>query len=175
MYLMIAALLTCITMIWIARRMQARRTRSDRRRGALPADARQHHRRQPRPQDGAALVPVHRHAVPLHHVSNLIGYIPLPTNTERTSRCSACSSRRSRSSRRRPTLSIPLALALVRVHLVHDEGIRAKGPIGYLRGLVPHGVEGGMAVFIFFLEVLSNLMRLLSLSIRLLRTSSRGT
>ena len=36
------------------------------------------------------------------------------------------------------------------------EGVRAKGPIGYLKGLVPGGVTGGMAVFIFFLEVLSN-------------------
>jgi len=45
--------------------------------------------------------------------------------------------------------------------------VRAKGPIGYLKGLIPAGVKGGMAVFIFFLEVLSNLMRLLSLSIRL--------
>ena len=47
------------------------------------------------------------------------------------------------------------------------EGVRAKGPIGYLKGLVPAGVTGGMAGFIFGLEVLSNLMRLLSLSIRL--------
>ncbi len=47
------------------------------------------------------------------------------------------------------------------------EGVRKKGPIGYLKGLVPSGVEGGMAVFIFCLEVLSNIMRLMSLSIRL--------
>jgi F-type H+-transporting ATPase subunit a len=47
------------------------------------------------------------------------------------------------------------------------EGVRAKGPIGYLKGLVPGGVTGGMAVAIFFLEVLSNLMRILSLTIRL--------
>ena len=47
------------------------------------------------------------------------------------------------------------------------EGIRAKGPIGYLKGLIPGGVTGAMAVAIFFLEVLSNLMRVLSLTIRL--------
>ena len=47
------------------------------------------------------------------------------------------------------------------------EGIRVKGPIGYIKGLVPGGVHGPMAGFIFVLEVLSNLMRLLSLSVRL--------
>ena len=45
--------------------------------------------------------------------------------------------------------------------------MRKKGPIGYLRGLIPGGVHGPMAVFIFFLELLSNVLRLLSLSIRL--------
>src|SRR5471032_2635801 len=64
-------------------------------------------------------------------------------------------------------LSIPLALALVVFIAYTFEGVRAKGPIGYLKGLVPGGVTGGMAVFIFFLEVLSNLMGLMSLSIRL--------
>jgi F-type H+-transporting ATPase subunit a len=47
------------------------------------------------------------------------------------------------------------------------EGVRAKGPVGYLKGHVPGGVKGGMAVVIFGLEVLSNLMRILSLTIRL--------
>jgi F-type H+-transporting ATPase subunit a len=47
------------------------------------------------------------------------------------------------------------------------EGVRSKGPIGYLKSLVPSGVSGPMAGFIFVLEFISNLMRLLSLSIRL--------
>jgi F-type H+-transporting ATPase subunit a len=64
-------------------------------------------------------------------------------------------------------LSVPLVLALVVFVAYTFEGLRAKGPIGYLKGLVPGGVHGGMAVAIFFLEVLSNLMRILSLTIRL--------
>ena len=47
------------------------------------------------------------------------------------------------------------------------EGIRAKGVVGYLKSLVPAGVTGGMAVFIFILEFFSNVMRLMSLSVRL--------
>ena len=67
LYLFLAAIATCVTMIYIARRMQARpNKRADRRRGALPADAREHHRRQHEREDGPALVPVHRHAVPVH-------------------------------------------------------------------------------------------------------------
>ena len=36
-----------------------------------------------------------------------------------------------------------------------------------MKALVPAGVTGGMAVFVFVLEFLSNIMRLLSLSVRL--------
>jgi F-type H+-transporting ATPase subunit a len=47
------------------------------------------------------------------------------------------------------------------------EGIRAKGFIGYLKGLVPAGVSGPLVLLIFPLEIFSNIMRLLSLSVRL--------
>ena len=99
--------------------------------------------------------------------SNLIGYIPLPTNTEHE--ISVFGSHIPSFSLYAATanLSIPLVLALVVFFSYTIEGVRAKGPIGYLKGLVPGGVTGGMAVAIFFLEVLSNLMRMLSLSIRL--------
>ena len=36
----------------------------------------------------------------------------------------------------------------------------AKGPGGYLKALIPAGVKGGMAAFIFILELLSNFMRI---------------
>ncbi len=38
-------------------------------------------------------------------------------------------------------LSIPLVLALVVFVSYTFEGVRAKGPIGYLKGLVPGGVD----------------------------------
>jgi F-type H+-transporting ATPase subunit a len=47
------------------------------------------------------------------------------------------------------------------------EGIRAQGPIGYLKSLIPSGVSGPLLILIFPLEIISTLMRILSLTIRL--------
>jgi F-type H+-transporting ATPase subunit a len=99
--------------------------------------------------------------------SNLIGYIPLPTNTEHEIAVFGVHIPSFSLYAATANLSIPLVLALVVFIAYTTEGIRAKGPIGYLKGLIPAGVHGGMAVPIFALEVVSNLMRLLSLSIRL--------
>ncbi|MEA2208608.1 MAG: F-type H+-transporting ATPase subunit a [Solirubrobacteraceae bacterium] len=99
--------------------------------------------------------------------SNLIGYIPLPTNTESTVSIFGWHIPSFSLYAATANLSVPLVLALVVFFSYTFEGVRAKGPIGYLKSLVPGGVEGAMAVPIFFLEVLSNLMRVLSLTIRL--------
>jgi len=99
--------------------------------------------------------------------SNLVGYIPLPTNTENKINILGAHIPSFSLYSATANLSIPLVLALTVFISYTFEGVRAKGPIGYLKGLIPAGVKGGMAVFIFFLEVLSNLMRLISLSIRL--------
>jgi F-type H+-transporting ATPase subunit a len=68
---------------------------------------------------------------------------------------------------------VPLVLALVVFVSFNVEGIRAKGLGGYLKSLIPEGVGGkgivgrlGVAA-LFALELLSNFMRLLSLSVRL--------
>ena len=58
-------------------------------------------------------------------------------------------------------------LALIVFISYNVEGIRAKGPLGYLKSLIPSGVQGGMAAFIFVLEFMSNFMRLVSLTVRL--------
>jgi F-type H+-transporting ATPase subunit a len=99
--------------------------------------------------------------------SNLVGYIPLPTNTEHEISVFGLQIPSFSLYAATANLSIPLVLALVVFFSYTFEGVRAKGPIGYLKGLVPGGVTGGMAIAIFFLEVLSNLMRVLSLTIRL--------
>ena len=54
------------------------------------------------------------------------------------------------------------------------EGIRAKGVGGYLKSLIPAGVTGAMAGFIFVLELLSNFMRIISLSVRLFANMLAG-
>jgi F-type H+-transporting ATPase subunit a len=99
--------------------------------------------------------------------SNLVGYIPLPTNTEHKINIFGLHIPSFSLYAATANLSIPLVLALLVFFSYTFEGLRAKGPIGYLKGLVPGGVTGGMAVAIFFLEVLSNFMRILSLTIRL--------
>ncbi len=62
---------------------------------------------------------------------------------------------------------MPLVLTLVVWLSYHVEGVRAKGVIGYLKSWVPSGVEGAAAVPIFFIEVISHFVRLVSLSVRL--------
>ena len=99
--------------------------------------------------------------------SNMIGYIPLPTNTEHKVDILGVSFPTFAIYAATANLSIPLVLALVVWIAYNIEGIRAKGPIGYLKSLVPAGVEGPMAGFIFILEFFSNVMRLMSLSVRL--------
>ena len=47
------------------------------------------------------------------------------------------------------------------------EGVRAQGPIGYVKSLIPAGVHGPMVIFIGGLEIVSTFMRLISLTIRL--------
>ena len=64
-------------------------------------------------------------------------------------------------------ISIPLVLALVVFVSFNVEGIRAKGFIGYMKSLIPEGVNGPGAAPLFVLELVSNFMRLLSLSVRL--------
>jgi F-type H+-transporting ATPase subunit a len=99
--------------------------------------------------------------------SNLIGYIPLPTNTEHKFDVFGVQVPGFAIYAATANLAIPLVLALVVFVSYNVEGIRAKGVGGYLKSLIPAGVTGGMAAFIFVLEFLSNFMRLISLSVRL--------
>jgi F-type H+-transporting ATPase subunit a len=168
LYLILAAGLTLFTMIFIARRMQQRPNKTQ---AAVEMLYRLMHDN----ITGSAMdskmaakwFPFIGALFLFILFSNLIGYIPLPTNTEHEISVFGWHIPSFSLYAATANLSIPLALALVVFVSYTVEGVRAKGPIGYLRGLVPAGVKGGMAGFIFFLEVLSNLMRLLSLTIRL--------
>jgi F-type H+-transporting ATPase subunit a len=100
-------------------------------------------------------------------ISNLIGYIPVPTNTEHPIEIGGLEIPAFAIYAATANLSVPLVLALVVFIAYTVEGVRAKGAGGYLKALVPKGVTGGMAVFIFCLELFSNFLRLISLSVRL--------
>jgi len=99
--------------------------------------------------------------------SNLIGYIPLPTNTHEKVSVFGADIPAFAIYAATANVSIPLVLALCVFVAYNVEGIRAKGFVGYLKALVPAGVKGPMAGFIFILEFMSNFMRLISLSVRL--------
>jgi F-type H+-transporting ATPase subunit a len=99
--------------------------------------------------------------------SNLIGYIPLPTSTEHEITVLGLHVPAFALYSATANLSIPLVLALIVVVSYTAEGVRKKGPVGYLKGLIPAGVHGAMVLLIFPLELLSQFMRLISLSVRL--------
>ncbi|HMS72213.1 MAG TPA: F0F1 ATP synthase subunit A [Baekduia sp.] len=100
--------------------------------------------------------------------SNMLGYIPLPTNVEHKVDVFGLEIPAFALYAATANLSVPLVLALVVFIAYTTVGIVKKGPIGYLKSFVPAGVpKGPMTVFIFILELASNFMRLLSLSVRL--------
>jgi F-type H+-transporting ATPase subunit a len=99
--------------------------------------------------------------------SNLIGYIPLPTNTHEKVDVFGVDIPSFALYAATANLSVPLVLALVVFIAYNVEGIRAKGLGGYFKGLIPAGVTGAMVVPIFVLEFVSNFMRIISLSVRL--------
>jgi F-type H+-transporting ATPase subunit a len=102
--------------------------------------------------------------------SNLIGYLPLPTNTEHTVDVFGLEVPAFALYAATANISIPLTLTLVVWLSYHVEGIRAKGPIAYFKGWLPAGLEDmnpiGKAA-IFLIEVISHFVRLISLSVRL--------
>jgi F-type H+-transporting ATPase subunit a len=99
--------------------------------------------------------------------SNLIGYLPLPTNTEHKVDVFGLELPSFALYAATANISVTLALTLVVWFAYHFEGIRAKGFIGYLRSWVPAGVEGPAKVPIFAIEVISHFVRIISLSVRL--------
>jgi F-type H+-transporting ATPase subunit a len=168
LYLVLAGICTCVTMIYVARRMQARPNRVQTavelifqglQNNIVGANMDR--------KMAAKWFPFVATLALFIFFSNLIGFIPLPTNTRDEFTIFGAHIPSFSLYAATANLSIPLVFALVVFASYTAEGIRAKGPIGYVKSLIPGGVQGPMAGFIFVLEVLSNLMRLLSLSVRL--------
>jgi F-type H+-transporting ATPase subunit a len=102
--------------------------------------------------------------------SNLLGYLPLPTNTENEISIFGLEVPAFAIYAATANISYPLVLTLIVWFSYHVEGIRAKGPIGYLKSFLPAGLEDMNPIgkgLIFVIELLSHLMRLVSLSVRL--------
>ena len=99
--------------------------------------------------------------------SNVVGYLPLPTNTEHSVHIFGA---------KIPTLALYAATANISVTLIltlvvwfsyHIEGIRARGFVRYLKSWIPGGVSGPATVPLFVIEAISHFVRIISLSVRL--------
>jgi F-type H+-transporting ATPase subunit a len=174
LYLFLAGILTCFTMVHVARRMTARPNRTQTAVETLYSLMRDNITRGNMDDKMAAKwFPFIGTLFLFIWFSNLIGFIPLPTSHEKFSLFGL----------HIPTFAIYAATANVSVPLVLSiivfvsytaEGIRARGVGGYFKSLIPSGVTGAMAGFIFVLELLSNFMRIISLSVRLFANMLAG-
>ena len=105
-------------------------------------------------------------------VVNLIGFIPLPLSDETfeifglelpTLGIYAATS----------SISVTLALALMTFAFTHYEGLRNNGAVGYFKSWIPE-VPKVMLPLLVPLEILSQFMRLVSLSVRLFANMLAG-
>jgi F-type H+-transporting ATPase subunit a len=174
-YLIIAAVLTVFSMLYVARRMQAKPNRIQTGVEFLYGLMRDNITRGNMddkmsmkwfPFIGALFLFI--------WWSNLIGFIPLPTNTGEKVNIFGANLPSFAIYAATANLSIPLALSIVVFVSFIGEGIRAKGFIGYMKSLIPPGIHGPAAIPLFILEVASTFMRLISLSVRLFANMLAG-
>jgi F-type H+-transporting ATPase subunit a len=165
---LIATALTCATMIYVARRMQARPNRLQTAVEAAFLLMRDNITRGNMDDRMAARwFPFIGTLFLFIWFSNMIGYLPLPTNTEHTVHILGLEVPSLALYAATANLSVPLVLTLIVWLSYHFEGIRAKGPAKYLASWIPAGVEGPARGPIFLIEVISHFVRLVSLSVRL--------
>jgi F-type H+-transporting ATPase subunit a len=100
-------------------------------------------------------------------ISNLIGYIPLPTNTHEKVNIFGVDFPSFAIYAATANLSIPLVLTLVVWFSYQAEGIRAKGFVPYVKGWIPAGTPKAMRPPLLVIEIISQTVRIISLSVRL--------
>jgi F-type H+-transporting ATPase subunit a len=177
-YLVLASALTILVMTYIAKRMQQRPNRTQAgvemaydlvknniTRGNMGSDV------------AARWFPFIAALFFFILFSNLIGYLPLPTNTEETFNVFGLAIPSFAIYAATANISIPIALTLVVWVSYHVEGVRAKGLIPYLKSWLPPGLENMSPIgrgAIFVIEVVSHFVRLVSLSVRLFANMLAG-
>jgi F-type H+-transporting ATPase subunit a len=167
-YLFIATIFTIISMVFIARRMQARPNKVQTGVEVIYSLMRENISRGNMPDSLAAKWFPFLGALFLFlWWCNIIGYLPLPTNSEETFKLFGANIPSFALYAATANISVPLILALIVFLAFNWEGIRVQGPIGYVKSLIPAGVKGPMLLLIFPLEVISTFMRLISLTVRL--------
>ena len=99
--------------------------------------------------------------------SNMLGYLPLPTNSEESINIFGLEVPAFAIYAATANLSAPLALTLMVWFSYQIEGIRTKGFLPYFRSWIPAGTPRAMRPILFAIEVISQFVRIISLSVRL--------
>lgn len=174
-YLFLAAGATCALMVWIARRMQAKPNRVQTI-VELAYDL-THNTITRANMDVRMTAKWFTFTATLFFFiwfSNIIGFIPLPINTEHPVNVLGIEVPAMALYAATANLSVPLVLTLVVWVGYHIEGVRAKGFRAYIASWIPGGIEGPIKIPIFMIEVLSQLVRLVSLTARLFANMLAG-
>ena len=167
-YLFVGCAITAVTMIYIAKRMQDRPNRVQTIvEGAYDLTYTQISRGNMPNGTAARFFPFVATLFFFIWFSNMLGYIPLPTNTAETIDIFGIGFPAFALYAATANLSVPLVLTLTVFILYQYEGIRRHGLIKYLKGWLPAGVGGAAAIPIFIIEVISQFVRIISLSVRL--------
>ena len=168
LYLVLACALTTMVMLYIAKRMQERPNRVQ---TAVEAayDLARNQITRGNMDDKLALkwFPFIGTLFFFILFSNLIGYIPLPVNTEEPVTILGVSVPSFALYAATANLSVPLMLTLMVWFSYHVEGIRAQGFMPYFKSWIPAGTPKAMTVPIFAIEAISQFVRIISLSVRL--------
>ena len=101
-------------------------------------------------------------------VVNLLGFIPLPLSEEKYHGVPVWGIYAATSS-----LSVTLALSFLTFVFTHFEGIRWNGPVKYFKSWIPDA-PGPALILIVPIEIISQFMRLISLSVRLFANMLAG-
>jgi F-type H+-transporting ATPase subunit a len=168
LYLLITTTLTIGTMLWVSKRMQARPNRVQTAMEWLYSGMKDKLVKDNMDDDMARKwFPLVCTLFVFIWFSNMIGYLPLPVNTEHTFSVFGRDIPAFQIYAATANVSIPLVLSLIVFFDNNLEGLRAKGLWGYTKSMIPPGVKGPILIMIFPLEILSHFLRLISLTVRL--------
>jgi F-type H+-transporting ATPase subunit a len=168
LYLAIAAVLTTWTMLYIAKRMQDRPNRVQTAVESLFLLMRDNITRGNMDTGMAKKwFPFIGTLFLFIWFSNLIGYIPLPTNTHSTFNVFGVEVPQFALYAATANISVPLVLTLVVWVAYNVQGIKAQGFRGYFASWIPNGTPGPMRPILFVIEAISHFVRIISLSVRL--------
>jgi F-type H+-transporting ATPase subunit a len=98
---------------------------------------------------------------------NIVGFVPLPFGTEHTYDLGPLEIPEFQIYAATANLMVTLALTLVTVIASHVEGIRYNGPVKYFKSWIPAGTPKAALPVIAVIEVISQFVRIISLSVRL--------